>query len=112
MLALLSPCDPEESGSEFSVMGDIWCLLGISASTPDIRPVSRSEKKPLESISAAKESAMELEEIMEEGMLADMLDMPVSVESPSLRPVTESPIQSGLLRLQSEPSLLEVLDTI
>ena len=92
-------------------MGDIWCLLG-SSSTPELRPVSRSEKKPLESISAANESAMELEEIMEEGMLADMLEMPVSVESPSLRPVTESPIQSGLLRLQSEPCLLEVLDTI
>ena len=55
---------------------------------------------------------MEFEEIMEEGMLADMLEMPVSVESPSLRPVTESAMQSGLLRLQSEPCLLEVLDTI
>ena len=35
----------------------------------DDRPaLSRSEKQPLESISAAKERAMELEEIMEEGI--------------------------------------------
>ena len=49
-------------------MGDIWCLVDSSSAT-DTLPVSRSEKKPLESISAAYESAMELEEIIDEGML-------------------------------------------
>lgn len=47
--------------------------MSCSEGAQEERPVSVSEKNPLESISAAKESAMELEEIMEEGMLADML---------------------------------------
>lgn len=85
-------------------MGDIWCLAEISSAAENL-PVSRSEKKPLESISAAKERAMELEEIMEEGML----EIPVScdMESPSLRPVREEAMESCLLRLQSDPCLLE-----
>ena len=57
-------------------------------------PLSRSEKKPLESISAAKESAMEWEEIMEEGME----NTPVSWdrESASLRAIRELAMESGL----------------
>ena len=54
-------------------MGDIWCLTEISSAAEHL-PVSRSEKKPLESISAANERAMELDEIMDDGIL----DIPVS----------------------------------
>ena len=59
-------------------MGDIWWCLLERSSVAETLPVSRSEKNPLESISAAKESAMELDEIMDDGMLADMLYIPVS----------------------------------
>ena len=79
-----------------------------SAEQDDL-PVSTSEKKPLESISvAAKDKAMELEEIMDEGML----NTPVSweMESPSLLPIRELFMESFpcLLRLQSEPFWLDI----
>ena len=72
------PPEPEESGSEFSVMGEIWWCLLERSSAAETLPVSMSEKKPLESISAANESAMEFDEIIDDGMLADMLYIPVS----------------------------------
>ena len=75
-------------------------VTDISSDSPPLTedrpvwPVSRSEKKPLESISAAKESAMEWEEIMEEGME----NTPVSWdrESASLRAIRELAMESGL----------------
>ena len=66
-----------------------------------------SEKKPLESISAAKDKAMEFEDIIDDGML----NTPVSweIESPSLFPINELAIESlpFLLMLQSDPWCFE-----
>ena len=75
------PASECESGSEFSVIGDICVLFDSEYSSPsftvDVRP-SMSEKKPLESISLAKERTIELEDIMDDGILLDMLAMPMS----------------------------------
>ena len=87
MLCFGDPVSDWEPGSEFSVMGEMAAVMLVWLKTSwsevlDLLPPSVSEKNPLESISVLRSSDMAMEEMMEDGILPDMLPLTTMLEMP------------------------------